>query len=105
MKPKKRSVVNYSHLSPELEEAFNEKYPRGYKDYFPDIFKVEKPDGSFFHCVTLQVPPDAEYLVKITVRQDDLVDFSEDEDDEDDDEIDTPDLPIEPDNEESEKFD
>jgi len=97
MKKRSKSLIFFGNNN------YNCTY-RGYKDYFPDIFKVEKPDGSFFHCVTLQVPPDAEYLVKIDVRQDDLVDLSEDEDDEDD-EIDTPDLPITPDSEESEKFD
>ena len=35
-------------MSPELAEAFKEKYPHGYADYMGDIFKVVKPDGTFF---------------------------------------------------------
>lgn len=66
---KKRAVVSYANMSPELAAAFKEKYPRGYADYMGDIFKVEKPDGSFFYAISLEIP-DAIYLIKIDVKID-----------------------------------
>ena len=50
-RPKKRAVISYDNMSPELQAAFKEKYPRGYADYMGDIFKVDKPDGTFFYAV------------------------------------------------------
>lgn len=66
---KRRAVVSYANMSPELAAAFKEKYPRGYADYMGDIFKVEKPDGSFFYAISLEIP-DAVYLIKIDVKID-----------------------------------
>lgn len=79
----KRAVVSYENMNPELQAAFKEKYPKGYADYMGDIFKVEKPDGSFFYAVSLEIPG-AIYLVKIAVKVDDYEDvekglFNEDE--------------------------
>lgn len=71
---KKRHVVSYEKMSPELAAAFNEKYPGGYSDYLQDLEKYPKPDGSFFYAVTLEIP-DAIYLVKIKVKVDDLEDI------------------------------
>ena len=90
---KKRSVISYANQSSELMEAFKEKYPRGYSDYMSDVFKVDKPDGSFFYAVSLEVP-DAIYLVKVDVKIDDYEDLerglfgsSSDEDSADPDEL------------------
>ena len=66
---KRRAVVSYASMSPELAAAFKEKYPKGYADYMGDIFKVEKPDGSFFYAISLEIP-DAVYLIKIDVKVD-----------------------------------
>ena len=71
---KKRAVVSYANMSPELAAAFKEKYPKGYADYMGDIFKVDKPDGSFFYAISLEIP-DAIYLVKIKVKTDDAEDL------------------------------
>lgn len=70
---KKRAVVSYANMSPELAAAFKEKYPKGYADYMGDIFKVDKPDGSFFYAVSIEIP-EAIYLVKIDVKIDDYDD-------------------------------
>ena len=43
-------------------------------DYFPDIQKYDKPDGTCFYAVTLEVP-DAIYLVKIKIKTDDADDI------------------------------
>lgn len=70
---KRRAVISYANLSPELMAAFKEKYPRGYADYMGEIFKVDKPDGTFFYAISMEVP-DAIYLVKIDVKIDDYED-------------------------------
>lgn len=71
---KKRHVVSYENMSQELLAAFNEKYPRGYQDFFDDLVKYPKPDGSSFFAVTVEIP-DAIYLVKIQVKTDDAEDI------------------------------
>lgn len=72
---KKRHIVSYENMSPELAEAFAAKYPRGFNDYLIDLTKYPKPDGTFFYAVTLEIP-DAIYLVKIQVDTDDLEDLN-----------------------------
>ncbi|MBO4768239.1 MAG: hypothetical protein J5495_01760 [Bacteroidales bacterium] len=85
--PKKRAAISYENMSQELLDAFKEKYPHGYADYLSDIIKVDKPDGSCFYAVSLEVP-DAIYLVKIKVKVDDKEDIEnglfKDENEEDD---------------------
>ena len=71
---KKRHVVSYENMSQELLAAFNEKYPRGYQDFFDDLVKYPKPDGTSFYAVTVEIP-DAIYLVKIQVKTDDAEDI------------------------------
>jgi len=72
--PKKRHVVSYENMSPELAAAFNEKYPKGINECLQDIVRYTKPDGTPFYAVTLEIP-DAIYLVKIKVETDDLEDI------------------------------
>jgi len=71
---KRRAVVSHANLSPELLAAFKEKYPKGYADYMEEVFKVDKPDGTFFYAISLEVP-DAIYLVKVDVKIDDYEDM------------------------------
>lgn len=75
--PKKRAVISYENMSDELMDAFREKYPHGYADYMGDIFKVDKPDGTSFYAVSLEIP-DALYLVKIKVKIDDYDEVEKD---------------------------
>lgn len=63
---KKRVVVSYANLSPELLDLFNSRYPNGYQDH---VIKVDKPNGHSFYGVTLETD-DASYLVKVDVRID-----------------------------------
>ena len=84
---KKRAVVSYENMSEELAAAFAEKYPKGYSDYFPDLVKYDKPDGTNFYAVTVEIP-DAIYLVKIKVKTDDAEDIERWLDGEDGDEND-----------------
>ena len=86
---KRRAVCSYENMSEELAAAFAEKYPKGYSDYFPDLVKYDKPDGTNFYAVTIEIP-DAIYLVKIKVKTDDAEDIErwldgEDGDDSDND--------------------
>ena len=71
---KKRAVCSYENMSEELAAAFAEKYPKGYNDYFPDLVKYDKPDGTCFYAVTIEIPT-AIYLVKINVKTDDAEDI------------------------------
>ena len=71
---KRRGVVSYENMSEELAAAFAEKYPKGYSDYFTDHVKYDKPDGTSFYAVMIEIP-DAIYLVKIKVKTDDVEDL------------------------------
>ena len=68
--------------------AFAEKYPKGYNDYFPDLVKYDKPDGTNFYAVTVEIS-DAIYLVKIKVKTDDAEDLERWLDGEDGDDADS----------------
>ncbi|MDR1348853.1 MAG: hypothetical protein LBJ63_10620 [Prevotellaceae bacterium] len=63
---RRRIVVNYNQLAPELVELLNEKYPSGWRDY---ILKVEKGNGDFFHAIMLDTD-DVSYLIKVEVKVD-----------------------------------
>jgi hypothetical protein len=63
---RRRLVVNYNQLAPELIELLNEKYPLGWRDY---ILKVEKGNGEFFHAIMLDTA-DVSYLIKVEVKVD-----------------------------------
>ena len=71
---KRRAVCSFENMSEELAAAFAEKSPKGYSDYFPDLVKYDKPDGTKFYAVTVEIP-DAIYLVKIKVKTDDAEDL------------------------------
>ena len=68
-------MVSYEKMSEELAAAFAEKYPRGLVDYFNDTQKIQKPDGTVIHTVTVEIP-DAIYLVKVAVPTDDADDVT-----------------------------
>ena len=68
MAHKKRLVVSYKNCSDKVLQAIKEKYPLGYGDA---IIKVEKPNGDFFHAITIDLE-NISYLVKINVKIDHL---------------------------------
>ena len=74
MNTKKRRVVSYENMDEVLKAAFEEKYPKGFNDYFPDLNKYDKPDGTFFYAVTVETD-DSIALVKIQVETDDAEDI------------------------------
>jgi hypothetical protein len=63
---KKKLVVSYKNLSPELIALVKETYPKGYSDY---LIKVNKGNGEFFYAVTLDTET-ADYLIKVDVKID-----------------------------------
>jgi hypothetical protein len=63
---KKKLVVSYKNLSPELIFLVKEKYPKGYSDY---LIKVNKNNGDFFYAITLDTET-ADYLIKVDVKID-----------------------------------
>lgn len=71
---KKRAVVSYENMNPELAAAFKLKYPKGFSDYLPDLKEYPKPDGTSFEAVTIEIP-DAIYLVKINIQKDNIDDL------------------------------
>ena len=75
-KSKKRVVVSYKNLSPELQEDIKKQYPNGYTD---SMLRVDKGPGNFFYAIMLETE-EVSYLVKVDVKVDDQV---EDEDDKD----------------------
>ena len=75
-KSKKRVVVSYKNLSPELQEEIKKQYPNGYTD---SMLRVDKGPGNFFYTIMLETE-EVSYLVKVDVKVDDQV---EDEDDKD----------------------
>ena len=68
MVQKKRLMISYKNCSADVLQAIKEKYPLGYGDA---IIKVEKPNGEFFHAITLDFE-DISYLVKVDVKIDNL---------------------------------
>ena len=68
MVQKKRLVISYKNCPSEVVQAIKEKYPQGYGDA---IIKVEKPNGDFFHAITVDFE-DVSYLVKVDVKIDNL---------------------------------
>ena len=75
-KSKKRVVVSYKNLSPELQEEIKKQYPNGYTY---SMLRVDKGPGNFFYAIMLETE-EVSYLVKVDVKVDDQV---EDEDDKD----------------------
>ena len=78
---KKRHVVSYENMTPELAALFLERYPGGYNDYLPDLVKfspgVNPRTGKTidpFYAVTIETDSDV-FLVKIKVKVDDTEDI------------------------------
>lgn len=66
MNQKKRIVVSFENLKPEILQAVMKKYPQGYANH---VFKVTLPNNNFFHAITVDTE-DASYLIKVKVKLD-----------------------------------
>lgn len=63
---KKRLVISYNNVSPEVLEAIRLKYPLGYSNH---VIKVKTRGDEFFYAITVDTA-DASYLVKVPVKID-----------------------------------
>ena len=78
---KKRLVVSFNNLAPELQEDVKAAYPAGFADF---MMRIPKPNGEFFFAVPFETE-EISYLVKIDVKIDDASHEEEDRDYLDDD--------------------
>ena len=74
MNQKKRIVVSFENLTPDVLQAIMKKYPQGYANH---VFKVTLPNNNFFHAITVDTD-DASYLVKVKVKLDKAEKLEED---------------------------
>ena len=77
---KKRLVVSFNNMAPELQEEVRKLYPYGYTEA---MMRIDKPNGDFFYAVPFETEA-VSYLVKIDVKIDDHIE-EEDRDYYDDD--------------------
>jgi len=63
---KKRLVISYNNLSPDLLDLVKKKYPSGFLNH---VIKVTKPNNEFFYAITLDTD-DSSYLIKVNVKID-----------------------------------
>ena len=75
-KPKKRVVISYKKLTPELQEEVRKKYPQGYTD---SMIRIDKSPTDFFYAIMLETE-DASYLIKVDVKVDSKVEEEEEKD-------------------------
>lgn len=63
---RKKLIINYANVSPELMEAIRNKYPLGWINH---TIKVPTAGGSFFFAITIDTK-DASFLIKVPVKID-----------------------------------
>ncbi len=73
---KRRSVVSFANLAPELQEEVKRLYPTGYNEA---MMRIEKPNGDFFYAVPFETD-EVIYLVKVAVKIDDHIEEEDDKD-------------------------
>ena len=71
---RKKLIINYANVSPELKEAILKKYPLGWINH---TIKVPLAGGAFFFAITLDTE-EASYLIKVPVKIDTKSDKDED---------------------------
>ncbi|MFN8134295.1 MAG: hypothetical protein U0Z17_03355 [Bacteroidales bacterium] len=71
---RKKLIINYANVSPELMEAIRKKYPLG---WINNTIKVPLAGGAFFYAITLDTE-EASYLIKVPVKVDTKTDKDED---------------------------
>ena len=72
---RKKLIINYQNVSPELMEAIRKKYPLGWVNH---TIKVKAGGDSFFFAITVDTD-DASYLVKVPVKIDNKSEKEEDD--------------------------
>ncbi len=74
-KERKKLIINYQSVSPELMEAIRKKYPLGWVNH---TMKIKTSGNSFFFAITVDTE-EASYLIKVPVK----IDNKSEKDDED----------------------
>ena len=72
--PRKKAIINYANVSPELMEIIRKKYPLGWINH---TIKVPLSGGAFFYAITVDTD-DTSYLIKVPVKVDNKSDKDED---------------------------
>jgi len=72
---RKKLIINYQNVSPELMEAIRKKYPLGWVNH---TIKVKTGGDAFFFAITIDTD-DTSYLIKVPVK----IDNKSEKDDED----------------------
>ncbi|MEI6059734.1 MAG: hypothetical protein WCR72_03445 [Bacteroidota bacterium] len=71
---RKKLIINFANVTPELMEAIRKKYPTGWINH---TIKVPMAGGAFFFAITLDTE-EASYLIKVPVKIDTKSDKDED---------------------------
>lgn len=71
---RKKLIINYADVNPELMEAIRKKYPLGWINH---TIKVPLSNGNFFFAITLDTD-DTSYLIKVPVKVDTKTEKDED---------------------------
>jgi hypothetical protein len=71
---RKKLIINYANVTPELMEAIRKKYPLGWINH---TIKVPLPGGTFFFAITID-SDEVSYLIKVPVKIDTKSDKDED---------------------------
>jgi len=64
--PRKKLIINFASVTPDLMEAIRLKYPLGWINH---TIKVPLSGGAFFFAITLDTE-DTSYLIKVPVKID-----------------------------------
>lgn len=80
---KRRIIKSFDNLDPEMQQAFEEFYPNGYRDYKEKIFRLTNARNENFFVAPMETE-DAIYLVKVELEEpkddDEGDDFKDEED-------------------------
>ena len=76
MNTKKKLVVSFKNLSPELQEEVKKQYPYGFSE---KMMRIDLGPEKFFYAVPFETE-DISYLVKINVKIDTKVDEEDEKD-------------------------
>jgi hypothetical protein len=71
---RKKLIINYANVSPEIMEAIRKKYPLGWINH---TIKIPQPNGTFFFAITIDTE-EISYLIKVPVKIDTKSDKDED---------------------------
>ncbi len=79
---KRRIIKSYDNLDPEMQKAFEELYPNGYKDYKEIVFRLTNARNENFFVAPMETN-DAIYLVKVVLekpKEEEEDDFKDEDD-------------------------